>query len=72
LTLRERGGNTDVPKDFRRTHKTISGYGADADNASSGDNQTSRDLLLVRSLGDSTGDLVEGVASLHDWASIPD
>jgi hypothetical protein len=52
--------------------QTISDLASDANNTSAGDNQAGCGLLLVFSLGDSTGHLVEGVAHLQDWRSLSD
>jgi hypothetical protein len=43
-----------------------------ADNASANHNQAGCRLLLVFGLGDSAGRLVDGVASVQNWSSLPD
>jgi hypothetical protein len=43
-----------------------------ADNTPTRDDQAGRCLLLVRSVGDPTGHLVEGIACLQDWQSFSD
>jgi hypothetical protein len=42
------------------------------DNAPASHDQTGCGLLLVCSVGDSSGYLVEGTAGLHDWQTISD
>jgi hypothetical protein len=57
---------------IRTARQTVADFNTVADNTSAGDNQASRCLLLVRGVGDSSGYLVEGIAGLHDWQTIPD
>jgi hypothetical protein len=66
-------GGFDGPQILARiARQPIADLNTVADNASTGDNQAGCGLLLVFSLVDSSSDMVEGIARLHDWQTIPD